>query len=101
MVTPAGWRFLLNRREEIAGILWTGQTHPDYIENIERTSLSHDLHHLHFAAEHGLFAHGRRAFSSRREREREERERERERERWTLSGFLKTELLRKEVNDNN
>ena len=30
MVTPAGWRFLLNRREEIAGILWTGQTHPDY-----------------------------------------------------------------------
>jgi hypothetical protein len=30
MVTPSGWRFLLNRREEIAGILWTGQTHPDY-----------------------------------------------------------------------
>jgi L-ascorbate metabolism protein UlaG (beta-lactamase superfamily) len=30
MVTPAGWRFLLNRREEVAGILWTGQTHSDY-----------------------------------------------------------------------
>ncbi len=30
LATPAGWRFLLNRREEIVGILWTGQTHPDY-----------------------------------------------------------------------
>jgi hypothetical protein len=29
------------------------------------------------------------------------RSRPEERERWTLSGFLKTELLRKEVNDNN